>query len=133
MIAKQINISKLSSLIEDLGTAEFAFIFGSAASGTVKAGSDLDVAVWFMDSGIVKLDSYIDFIGHIEEAFGVRCDLSVLNTADIVLRHEALTGKVLYVRPSSQKLYIEFYTRTCAEYEDLMFWRTRQLAYRGYA
>ena len=130
---KQINISHLSSIIVRLGTIDFALVFGSASSGIVEAGSDLDLAAWFTESSTFKTEPYTDCVGQIEEAFGVTCDLSVLNTANVVLRHEALRGKVLYIRPSGEGLYTEFYTKTCAEYEDLMFWRTRQLAYRGYA
>jgi hypothetical protein len=50
-----------------------------------------------------------------------------------VLRHEALKGCILFVRPGREDDFSEFYVRTCAEYEDLMAWRARQLAYRGYS
>lgn len=63
----------------------------------------------------------------------VTCDLTALNGAGIVLRHEALKGRVLFMRPGREGDYTEFYVHTCAEYEDLMAWRARQLAYRGYA
>jgi hypothetical protein len=72
-------------------------------------------------------------MGKVEEACNVPCDLTVLNTAGTVLRREALKGRVLFVRPEAENEYAEFYTRTCAEYEDLMAWRARQLAYRGYS
>jgi hypothetical protein len=79
-----------------------------------------------------NIDRLVEIMGRIEEALGVTCDLTVLNTAGPVLRHEALKGRVLFVRPGREDDFSEFYVRTCAEYEDLMVWRARQLAYRGY-
>ena len=129
----QIDLSRLGRLIESQVTVDFALVFGSASHGFVKAGSDLDLAVWFRESNTAKLERYAGCVGQVEDTFGIPCDLTVLNTSGVVLRHEALKGQVLYIRPGLEASYAEFYTKTCADYEDVMFWRTRQLAYRGYA
>jgi predicted nucleotidyltransferase len=112
---------------------EYAMVFGSARDGIAPAGSDLDVAVWLAPAEAVTIDRLVEIVGKIEEVFAVPCDLTVLNTAGTVLRHEALKGRVLFVRPDCENDFSEFYVRTCAEYEDLLVWRVRQLAYRGYS
>ena len=108
-------------------------VFGSSADGMVRPGGDLDVAVWLAEAEATNVDRLLRIVGAIEDAFGVVCDLTVLNTAGPVLRHEALKGRVLFVRQDSEEGFRDFYARTCAEYEGLMAWRARQLAYRGYS
>jgi predicted nucleotidyltransferase len=130
--SKQVDLRRLAAALEETASIDFATIFGSAAEGIVHAGSDLDVAVSLADVEARNGDLLVEIVGRIEEAFAVSCDLTVLNTAGPVLRHEALKGRILFIRPGREKDFSDFYTRTCAEYEDLMVWRTRQLAYRGY-
>jgi predicted nucleotidyltransferase len=130
--SKQVDLPRLAIVLDGVAAIDFATVFGSAASGIVRADSDLDVAVWLANGSAGNGDLLVDIVGRIEDAFAVTCDLTVLNTAGIVLRHEALKGRVLFVRPGREQDFSDFYARTCAEYEDLMAWRTRQLAYRGY-
>jgi predicted nucleotidyltransferase len=132
MNVKRIDVQRLAAVLEDIGGIEYAMIFGSAQGGIVHAGSDLDVAIWLVQANGSTIDYLAQIVGKIEDAFAVSCDLVVLNTAGPVLRHEALKGRILFVRPACEDDFSEFYVRTCAEYEDLMAWRTRQLAYRGY-
>jgi len=129
---KQIDLQGLSSLLAGIGYIDYAIVFGSARDGVVCQGSDLDVAVCLAPSDMLIADRLLEIVGRIEEALAVTCDLTVLNKAGPVLRHEALKGRVLFVRPGCEDDFSEFYVRTCTEYEDLMAWRTRQLAYRGY-
>jgi predicted nucleotidyltransferase len=130
--SKPISLERLATILGGIELIEYALVFGSARDGIVHAGSDLDVAVSLAHMDGPRLDCLLEIVGRIEEAFGVTCDLTVLNTAGPVLRHEALKGRVLFVRPGREDDFSEFYVRTCAEYEDLMVWRARQLAYRGY-
>ena len=129
---KRIDVQRLAAVLEGIEDVEYAMIFGSAQDGVVRAGSDLDVAVWLTQADGRMIDRLAQIVGKIEDAFAVSCDLVVLNTAGPVLRHEALKGRILFVRPNCEDEFSEFYVRTCAEYEDLMAWRARQLAYRGY-
>jgi predicted nucleotidyltransferase len=112
----------------------FAFLLGSAADGLVPRYSDLDVAVylkpedksdWACISGVVKLVE--DELGNKAEA-----DVGVLNTAGVVFRREAIKSRLLFVRPEAEDAYVDFYTRTCQEYEDynarLMRWQKRRRA-----
>jgi len=133
MDRKSIDLQHLAAVLEGIEYIEYAIVFGSAQNGIVCAGSDLDAAVWLAPADTQTIDHLLEIVGKIEDTFAVTCDLTVLNTAGPVLRHEALKGRVLFVRPGCEDDFSEFYVRTCAEYEDLMAWRTRQLAYRGYS
>jgi len=129
---KRIDVQRLAAVLESIADVEYAMVFGSAQDGVVHAGSDLDVAVWLAQAGGQTIDRLAQIVGKIEDALAVSCDLTILNSAGPVLRHEALKGCILFVRPNCEDEFSEFYVRTCAEYEDLMAWRARQLAYRGY-
>jgi len=130
--ARQIDLQHLAAILGGIEPIEYAMVFGSARDGIVHAGSDLDIAVSLAHADAQSIDRLLEIVGKVEEAFGVSCDLTMLNTAGTVLRHEALKGRVLFVRCGREDDFSEFYVRTCAEYEDLMAWRARQLAYRGY-
>jgi len=129
---KRIDLQQLSAVLAGIEYVEYAIVFGTAQDGIIHADSDLDVAMWLVPADTQTIDRLLEIVSKIEETFAVTCDLTVLNTAGPVLRHEALKGRVLFVRPDCEDDFSEFYVRTCAEYEDLMAWRTRQLAYRGY-
>lgn len=130
--SKPIDWQRLTTVLGRIESIEYAIVFGSARDGLVRAGSDLDIAVSLAHAEAHGIDDLLATVGAVEETSGVTCDLTVLNTAGIVLRHEALKGHILFVRPGCENDFSDFYTRTCAEYEDLMAWRARQLAYRGY-
>jgi len=130
--SKQIDLERLAAVLSDVESIEYAMVFGSARDGIVRAGSDLDVAVSLTHPDVQDIDLLLRIVGRVEDAFGLTCDLTVLNTAGPVLRHEALKGRILFVRPERETAFSDFYTRTCAEYEDLMASYARQLAHRGY-
>jgi predicted nucleotidyltransferase len=129
---KRIDLQRLAAVLENIAPIEYAVVFGSARDGLVRAGSDLDIAVSLAHGEAGSIDRLGEIVARVEEISDVPCDLTVLNAAGVVLRHEALLGRVLFIRPGCDDDFSRFYTRTCAEYEDLMAWRARQLAYRGY-
>lgn len=129
---KKIDLERLAAVLGGIASIEYAMVFGSSADGIVRTDSDLDVAVSLAQEDAPRIDRLVEIVSRIEEAFNVTCDLTLLNTAGPVLRHEALKGRVLFVRDDRQNDFADFYARTCAEYEDLMAWRARQLVYRGY-
>ena len=131
--SKPIDLERLAAVLCDVESIKYAMVFGSARDGLVHAGSDLDVAVSLTHADTEGIDLLLQIVGKVEDAFGVTCDLTVLNTAGPVLRHEALKGRILFIRPDREEEFVEFYVRTCAEYEDLMVSYARQLAYRGYS
>ncbi len=131
--SKSIDLQRLATVLNEVEPIQYAMVFGSARDGIVHAGSDLDVAVSLAGSEAENIDFLLQIVGTVEDAFGVACDLTVLETAGPVLQHEALKGRVLFIRPGREEDFSEFYVRTCAEYEDLMASYARQLAYRGYS
>ena len=130
--SKMIDLQRLTTVLENIGSIEYAMVFGSAQDGVLQAGSDLDVAVWLSHAEARNINRLGEIVAKVEDAFAVTCDLTVLNTAGTVLRHQALKGRILFVRPGCEDDFSRFYVLTCAEYEDLITWRARQLAYRGY-
>ncbi|MDI9434275.1 MAG: nucleotidyltransferase domain-containing protein [Planctomycetota bacterium] len=130
--SKPIDLPRLAAILSGIPFIDYAMVFGSARDGVAQAGCDLDVAVSLADADTKDIARLVEIVSRVEETFDVPCDLTVLNTAGPVLRHEALRGRVLFVRPGRQEDFADFFTRTCAEYEDLMAFRARQLAYRGY-
>ena len=131
--SKPIDLERLAAILGSIEAIEYAMVFGSARDGIVRAGSDLDVAVALAGAEAQNIDRLLEIVGKVEDALGVTCDLTVLDTAGPVLRHEALKGRILFVRPDREGAFSDFYVRTCAEYEDLMASYARQLAYRGYS
>lgn len=130
--SKMIDLQRLATVLENIGSIEYAMVFGSAQDGVLQAGSDLDVAVWLSHAEAGNINRLGEIVAKVEDAFSVTCDLTVLNTAGTVLRHQALKGRILFVRPVCEDDFSRFYVLTCAEYEDMIAWRARQLAYRGY-
>ena len=130
-----IDIEKLSQAIEsDISQISFAFLFGSSRDGKVSPGSDLDVAVYFRPGTITDADLIEEVTGAIENAGDdAECDLTILNTAGPMVRFEALKGRLLFVRDEAMDDYAGFYSLTCREYEEAVWWMNTQLRYRGYA
>jgi len=110
----------------------FAYLFGSAQTGTIRPGGDVDLAVWIEDTS-KKIDLIPALTGLVESfTDGTPCDLVFLNDAGDQLAFETLNGKKLFVRPESMDLHAGFYSQTCREYEDRLAWMKKQLQYRGY-
>ena len=127
------SIDKLTDLLaSNFPEIHFALLFGSASDGIVKKGSDIDLGIYYDDKYdkstlLLKLTKELEKF--LPQAF---FDITILNQAGSILRFEALQGKVLFVNASQEKRFGDFYTLTCAEYEDNTFWMKKQLEYRGY-
>lgn len=105
-----------------------ALLFGSSISGTIRTGSDLDIAVLFHKPpvGMEKFEYYsklCDINDKIE-----RIDFTVLNGANVVLAFEALKGEYIYKNNSEKTA--EYFSLTCRMYESQMASYERQLKYR---
>jgi predicted nucleotidyltransferase len=110
----------------------FAYLFGSAQTGTIRPGGDVDLAVWVRDTS-KKIDLIPALTGLVESfTDGTDCDLVFLNDAGDQLAFEILNGRKLFVRPEAIDLHAGFYSQTCREYEDRLAWMKKQLQYRGY-
>jgi predicted nucleotidyltransferase len=97
-----------------------AYLFGSAARGEARAGSDIDVAVLLREAAPATLDGLAyDIGGEIERAIGKPVDLVVLNRASPDLVHRVLRDGILLLE-SDRRSRVEFETRKRAEYFDVL-------------
>jgi len=126
-----INISEIATAIEgNFPEIPFAHIFGSSANGVIKARSDIDIAIWYNGTDPFIKVKVLEAI----EPFIKNTPADIVNICDAnpLLAHEALAGKILFVREGQKSHYASFYLKTAAEYEDKIYWIQKQLEYRGY-
>lgn len=116
-----------SELRDKLPEVDFCFLMGSAVSGVVDAYSDLDLAFYVKEKVGFAFYGKVAEIVH-ELAPDVRADVGILNSSEPVYRYQALNGRLLFARDKEH--YIDFFSRTCREYESQMFDYERQLRYR---
>ena len=103
-----------------------SWVFGSAQSGEIRPGSDLDVAVLF--KARPDLDTLADLRADLQEALCFEeVDLVVLNGAHPILRFEAVSGRRIYCRNPERTA--GFVSLTAREYEDAMALLARGLRY----
>ena len=126
-----INISDIAMAIKDnFPEIPFAHIFGSSADGVVKAGSDIDIAIWYNGTDPFLKVKVLETIEPLVKNIPV--DIVNICYADPLLAHKALAGNVLFVREEQKSQYASFYSKIAAEYEDKIYWIQKQLEYRGY-
>lgn len=106
----------LTKVLQGFPEIEAVFLFGSAASGTAKAGSDLDLAVVpSRPLGARRLD----LLAALAEAGLDAVDLVSLETEDVVLRFEAVRpNRLVYARASFDRG--GYYSRALREYLDFL-------------
>ena len=101
-----------------------AWLFGSAQTGTVAWGSDIDIGVLFAHTP--TLDELADLRGDLQDALDFDdIDLVVLNRASPITRFEAISGRSLFCRDLGRRA--EFASLTAREYEDDMAMVARAL------
>ena len=94
-----------------------AWVFGSAQSGQVRPGSDLDVGILF--EAKPSLDELLDLAGKLQQAVQfAEIDLVPLNDANPILRFEAISGRPVFCLDAGRRA--EFASLTAREYEDEM-------------
>lgn len=98
----------------------FAILFGSRASGSPRADSDWDLAVFLDPSldGPHRASKRAHLIAELDPEY--RVDLVVLNDAPPFLAHRALCGERLFVR--DQSAYVRFFVHTLALAFDESHW-----------
>jgi predicted nucleotidyltransferase len=129
------NHNKLTNELKAIPEIAFAYVFGSSQNGIVKEESDIDIAVYLLEKvGSDKADLRLKILRAVEIAVPGfdNFDLVVLNNASSILSMKALQGKLLFVKPEHEDLYVGFYSYTCRKYEYDSFWMKKQLEYRGY-
>ena len=97
-----------------------AYIFGSVASGRIRPGSDVDVAVMLGQKSqrLGAIDYRLKLAAEISSTVGRSdVDLVILNEASPVLAHQVLSkGQLVFERSASAR--VEFQVRTVNAYLD---------------
>ena len=98
---------------------KFVVVFGSAALGALRKGSDLDVAVLHKNHIALPAKDFFNLMNAFGDSIGKgfeKVDLVDIASANILLRYEiTLRGKLLL---GDQAAYSEYCTRSFKEYID---------------
>mgnify|MGYP003979749821 CR=1 FL=1 len=128
---KSVRLIDFNTLSESFREAvpeiAFAGVYGSSSDGIINPGSDIDIAVYLKEKNYSVVSRILEVLD--SQYPGIKTDLTLLNDAGIILRFEVLKGKFFLI--NDWDLYAWFYSLTCREYEDEIWWRDQQLAYRG--
>ncbi len=97
-----------------------AYLFGSVARGTERAGSDLDLGVLLAGPAVPTLEGrLLGYEATLEQVIGRRVQLVILNDAPVDLVHRVFRdGRILLDRDRSAR--IQFEVRARNEYFDLL-------------
>ena len=97
-----------------------AYQFGSTVKGMSNNSSDVDVALYF-DKEPRRMSDLLDLRHKLSEVFKTeKLDLTILNSAPFLLKHEIATkGKLLY--ENKEGLDREFSKRALQTYEDCKY------------
>lgn len=114
------QIEKISAVLLNQPNVQFAYLFGSQATGKISPMSDVDFALGFNDelSAWDRLQSRVRVMALFSEVLQ-RNDIDVadLNEADEVLRYQVLRhGRLIFCREKAEQ--VEFFVRTLREYFD---------------
>ncbi|MDZ7291220.1 MAG: nucleotidyltransferase domain-containing protein [candidate division KSB1 bacterium] len=112
------QLAALAKVLQGYPDVQFAYLFGSQATGKVSPISDVDIAVYFGDDLPATERFQLQLL-----LIGVLCqtlqrndvELAVLNNVDVVLRYQVLKyGKLFFCRDKATKN--EFFVQTIREY-----------------
>lgn len=105
------------AVLADAGV-QFAYLFGSQATGTATEDSDADVAV--MPGRELGLHDLGGLVSSLQVAFGLpKVDLVLLDRADLELRGRVVQeGKLIY--SADEPARVDFEVRTLSEYLDFL-------------
>lgn len=119
------NISRVLTAIPQVVAA---WGFGSAQSGIIPSGSDLDIGILW--SEMPTLTKLADLRADLQAALQFDdIDLVSLNQASPVVRFEAVCGRLIFCRCAAQ--CVAFVSLTAREYEDCMAMIQRALDARA--
>jgi predicted nucleotidyltransferase len=118
---KKINWQDTIAVWEAWPDVVAVWAFGSAQGGEIQLGSDVDVAV--LGERPLSLDDRLQILDQLQAQLQFAdIDLIVLNEANVILRFEAVSGKLLFCRDEQQMA--AFVSLAAREYEDEMAqWR----------
>jgi uncharacterized protein len=114
-----VNITMPPAVAQLLSAAgvEVAILFGSAATGKLRADSDIDIGVLPPFGREISFAEELALGTDLERVLGREVDLVRLDTASTLLRFEASRGRCLL--ESRPEAFADFVARALFEYEDL--------------
>lgn len=112
-----VNFQRAEQVLAAYANVVAAWVFGSAQSGQINEGSDLDIGILFASKP--SLDEQLNLLADLQQALQFEeIDLVPLNEANPILRFEAISGRPLFCRDAGRRA--EFASLTAREYEDEM-------------
>jgi predicted nucleotidyltransferase len=99
--------------LEGFDKVRFVILYGSVAEGRARAGSDIDLAVYY-DGGREEAARFR--FAALAELADDRCDIQIFSLLPLYIRTEVLRGRVVYC-PDERFLYDVAY-RTVREFGD---------------
>jgi len=113
-----LDLDMVAATLEKDSRIVFAALFGSARDGTVRPGSDIDIAVLLVPklSPVEFYRFYVETTARL--SWISELDLIDLNHANSILAFEALCGRRLVVRDA--EFVAAFCSRVARQYEDDM-------------
>ncbi|MEW5705469.1 MAG: nucleotidyltransferase domain-containing protein [Actinomycetota bacterium] len=112
------KVNRLKDYLNNDANVIFALIFGSAVTGKLKKGSDIDVAIYFKHP-LEGLD-LLNYISKLSDLVGKDVHLVVLNAASAFLRHQIMKhGAVLLIK--DQLAYTRFREKTITDYDEYKY------------
>jgi len=114
---RTLNLDLLSDFLSERKDIAFAVVFGSAADGNPRAGSDLDLGIFFTEKP--GSEELIDLLTEVADLLDFdRVDYTDLSKADPILAFEALSGRFLCKNDKVKTA--EFSSLISRLYEDIM-------------
>lgn len=117
------TLAKLSRVFRGHPEIQAVYLFGSAAEGRARAGSDLDLAV--VSSSPALRGKLLELLGELARAGVCNVDLVLLDDRDLVLSYEAVRpNKLVYARADFDRG--AFYSKVIRKYLDFEPYLKRQ-------
>ena len=112
------TMQTIREFLNDNPNVLFAHMFGSAAAGKQRKGSDLDIGIFFKrpPRGL----SLLRLISRLSELAGTDVDVVVLNKASAFLRHQVMKQKV-EITVKDRASYVQFREKTISDYDEYKY------------
>lgn len=113
------NQEQTNEVFAEFGEIEAAYLFGSAAKGTLRKTSDIDVALLLRRhvTNARQLDIRLQLMARLEDIFERPTEVVIVNDAPLLLLREILKAKkIIYEKNAAYR--IEFESQKRREYFD---------------
>lgn len=124
------HVSGVVDVLRRCAAVEAAYLLGSAATGRLRADSDVDIAVLPRHRDPMSAADRFELMGRLVEVLGRPVDLGILTTSNVVYAKEAVaTGRLIFER--DHRLTARFAMLALSMYASLQ--EARREVLRAYA